>query len=299
MLLLLAGWLWTRSLASQAEELFPPIGELVEVGGLRLHYLDRGEGQPIVMLHGAFGGLHDWQAHLFPWVAQHHRAIAIDRPGHGYSEPPHGDASPIVQARLIHGLLEQLGVERPLLVGFSWGATTSLAYALEYPGEVAGLVLVNGAYYPWPGGTSPLFWIPSIPLLGEVLAHTVVMPIGSYLARWSIARAFHPDRPPPSFERHSPLPLALRPESYVHNAEQMNHLGDYLTRLSPRWSEVSVPVEIVYGTHDRIASPDIHSKALAEVLPNAEVIAVTRGSHQLPYTHPEIIREAVLSISEK
>ncbi len=292
-LLLGIGWIWTQALIRRAEAQFPPHGSFAEIDGVRLHFVERGEGRAVVMIHGAFGGLHDWEATILPSVAESYRAIAVDRPGHGYSERLGEAASPTAQARRIHGLLADLGLERPLLVGFSWGATTSLAYALEFPDEVAGLVLVNGAYYPWPGGTSPLFWIPGLPVVGPLLAHTVTMPIGQLLARYLIRRAFEPGQPTSGFLRHSPVALAMRPQSYIHNADDMRRLKQYLGELSPRWSEIQIPVQVLYGTGDQVASPEVHSLALAEVLSNAELRPVERGGHQVPYTHPQVVRRAI------
>src|ERR1043165_8484582 len=118
------------------------MGEFVEGEGLRLHYLSRGEGRPVLLLHGISGFAHDFVPVLEVLDEKKFRAFAFDRPGHGYSERPANDGAMSSQARLIRGALSSLGVRRPLVVGHSWGAALALSYALQYPGEVAALVLL-------------------------------------------------------------------------------------------------------------------------------------------------------------
>jgi len=110
--MLLAGlavcsWAMTR----QVEAQFPPLGRFVTVEGLRLHLLTAGQGRPVVLLHGANGAVQDFKASIFDRLAQQYRVVAIDRPGHGYSDrPAAGIVTPDIQARLIRGALKQLGV---------------------------------------------------------------------------------------------------------------------------------------------------------------------------------------------
>src|SRR5437763_4997500 len=76
-------------------------GEFVSVEGVRLHYLSRGEGRPVVMLHGNSGFAHDFASVLGAMDGREFRALAFDRPGHGFSERPSQDGAMSSQARLI------------------------------------------------------------------------------------------------------------------------------------------------------------------------------------------------------
>lgn len=78
-----------------------------------------------------------------PGLATHYRVLAFDRPGHGASSRSSArHVTPEEQARLIHAALQRLNVERPILAGFSWGGGLALIYALLYPGDTDGLVLL-------------------------------------------------------------------------------------------------------------------------------------------------------------
>jgi pimeloyl-ACP methyl ester carboxylesterase len=96
--------------------------------------------------------MEDMRLALGEKLATSHRVILIDRPGHGWSSRPEGDAyaSPARQATLVAEALKHLGVRHAILVGHSWGGAFVTAYALAYPDRTAGLVLLSAVTHPWP-----------------------------------------------------------------------------------------------------------------------------------------------------
>ncbi|HEX8062855.1 MAG TPA: alpha/beta fold hydrolase, partial [Allosphingosinicella sp.] len=136
--------------ARRAEEANPPLGSFVEVDGVRLHYLERGSGPLVVLLHGNGTMVEDWLASgLFGALAATHRVIAFDRPGFGHSERPRGTIwTPAAQARLIAGALAALGCGEATIVGHSFGTVVAAEIGLNHPGAAASLVLLGGYYYP-------------------------------------------------------------------------------------------------------------------------------------------------------
>jgi pimeloyl-ACP methyl ester carboxylesterase len=109
------------------------------------------EGDPLVLLHGNTTMSMDFL--LGPFIemaARKYRVIVFDRPGYGWSERPRGKMvyGPQTQARLIHEALAQVGVERPIVHGHSWGAMVAMAMGLDYPEHVRALVLESGYWYP-------------------------------------------------------------------------------------------------------------------------------------------------------
>src|ERR1700680_659835 len=129
-----------------------PVYDFISVDGMRLHYFERGTGTPVVLLHGNGSMIGDFlSTGITERIAAGHRVIAFDRPGFGYSERPRGRRwGPSEQARLLLRAFALLGIERPIVVGHSWGALVALALALEGSEKVAGLVLLSGYYYPIP-----------------------------------------------------------------------------------------------------------------------------------------------------
>jgi pimeloyl-ACP methyl ester carboxylesterase len=136
-----------RALA--AERRHPPEGRFITVDGVQLHYVERGSGRPVVLLHGMSSMLQDFTSSIVDELARSYRVIAFDRPGYGYSERPRRMYwTPRRQARLIHMAVTRLGVEKPIVVGHSCGALVALDYALLYPHQTAAIVLLGGYVFP-------------------------------------------------------------------------------------------------------------------------------------------------------
>ena len=120
-------------------------------GGVRLHYVERGQGRPVVFLHGNGMMVEDMviSGVLRAAAEKSYRGIAIDRPGFGHSDRPRGSAwTAAAQAALLPRAFERLGIERPIVVGHSLGTMVALALALNHPHQVSGLVLASGYYFP-------------------------------------------------------------------------------------------------------------------------------------------------------
>src|SRR3954465_251583 len=161
--------------ARRVERRNPPKGSFLEVDGVRLHYSDQGTGKPVVLVHGNAVTGDDYNTSgVAERLLKNHRVIIFDRPGFGHSQRPHGRMwTAMEQAELLHGALQQLGVERPVVVGHSWGAIVALSLAARHPADMAGLVLLSG-YYFWTLRPDVLLVIPgAIPVLGDILRYTV------------------------------------------------------------------------------------------------------------------------------
>src|SRR5947207_1358058 len=125
------------------ERAHPPQGRLIEVRGGRLHVIDIGlrdrAEPPVVLIHGASANLQSMRQPLGDLLAQHHRVLLFDRPGHGWSTRTRStDSTPAVQADMIDEALEKIGVERAILVGHSWGGPVLPAFVLPHPRRVPG-----------------------------------------------------------------------------------------------------------------------------------------------------------------
>ena len=286
----------TGTLASRAELDFPDTGKFVEVEGLRLRYVEKGSGQPVVFLHGVYGGLEDFTSTIFDDAARHCRAIAFDRPGHGYSDrPDHGMCGPAEQARILHKALAKLGVERPILVGFSWSGALVTSYTLQFQDDVAGLMTINGVLYEWDGITSPVTALAGLPILGRWMAHTIALPFGLFSRESSVANAFRPALVDPRF-RGSPIALALRPRDFLVNNQEMRALKPSLRIASPHYGEITVPYTIVAGTGDRVTHFDFHAVPMHRAVAGSRLVAIEGGGHQVMYSHSAQVLAALTGL---
>ena len=133
---------------ADARRLLPP-GQLVDVGGYRMHLNCQGEGDPAVILEALSGGTSSYWAWVQPELAKTTRVCAYDRAGRGWSEPrPAGSEDYAGQTvRELNSLLTNGGVPGPyILVGHSIGGIYARLYADRYPGKVVGLVLLDASH---------------------------------------------------------------------------------------------------------------------------------------------------------
>lgn len=145
-LFLLALPLWNLAVTHWQHSHNPVPGNLYSVNGRRMHIDCSGAGSPTLVIEtGAGASWLGWQG-VQPRLAPITRVCTYDRAGHGWSEPRSGprDAETIV--RELHALLDQAGVQRPLvLAGHSFGGLIAREYAREFPAEVAGAVLIDSS----------------------------------------------------------------------------------------------------------------------------------------------------------
>lgn len=145
--LAIAGTLYQTASAEADRKKFPAPGDLIDVGGFKMHIHCIGEGSPTVILETLSGGTSSYWGWVQPEVAKTTRVCVYDRAGRGWSEP---DPEPITLGRTVrnlHTLLSNARIEGPyVLVGHSIGGIYVRQFAADYPEEVAGMVLVDASH---------------------------------------------------------------------------------------------------------------------------------------------------------
>ncbi|MCH6555079.1 MAG: alpha/beta hydrolase [Chloroflexi bacterium] len=123
-----------------------PKNQFVDLRGLRFHYRDwGGSGQPLVLLHGLASNSLIWKL-VAPLLARRFRVLALDQRGHGPSDKPDDGYDFQSITGDLQAFIEALSLERPALVGHSWGANVALQFAAERPDAVSWLALVDGGF---------------------------------------------------------------------------------------------------------------------------------------------------------
>jgi len=285
---------WSAHLAREAERRFPPLGRFVETGGLRLHHAISGreDGVPVVLLHGANSAMQDWEHGVRTALERDFRVIAFDRPGHGYSEPMDEEPTPAAQARVMRAALRQLGIERPIVVGFSWSGAIATAWGLDAPDEVAAVVTLAGATHDWPGDIDAVYQLAAWPFVGWLFAHTIVPVYAHAFADSLSADVFWPQPLGGNLDK-LPIPLAVRPRAFLVNAAERRLLKPFLAIQKLRYPSFRPPLVVVHGMDDRIVGLSVHSRPLHGAVPHSRLMEIAAAGHALPYTHAATIAEAV------
>jgi len=279
--------LFTARTVRKVEILVPPAGRFVDVPGARLHVVERGQGPAILMVHGLAGQLGHYTYALVDLLAPQFRVVALDRPGSGYSERAPGSAATLsVQADVLIALLDQLGLQRPLVVGHSLGGALALALAQRHPERVAGLVLLAPLTQLIPG-VPPVFRALTIsrPWLQQLVARTLAVPLTIAGRVPAMKVIFGPDAMPGDYGVRGGGLLALRPSHFVAACADLTAIPQDLPGVMGRYASMKTPVRVLYGRGDRVLDPQVHGAGLVAQLPGARLTLID-GGHMLPVTTP-------------
>jgi pimeloyl-ACP methyl ester carboxylesterase len=284
------------ALATQAgvvlvQRAHPPQGRMVNVAGATLHVVELGprDGLPVVLLHGASSNLEAMRP-LAEQLAQTHRVLLVDRPGHGWStRAEFSDSTPQPQARMISEALAKVGVGPAIIVAHSWSGALALRIALDHPDRVAGLMMLAPVAYPWPGGVSQYNYVVTTPVIGSLLAHTVTLPLGLLLSNSGARSVFAPQVMPESFVRDSATRLLLRPREFVANAWDLVTLRAAMAEQAPRYGGITAPITIIAGDVDKTVSTHIHSQPLARTAKNTKLIVLNGVGHMIQYAATDLV----------
>lgn len=278
-------------------EAYPPEGRIIEVGGRRVHAVTRGEGPDLVLIHGASGSTRDMTFRLMAMLADRYRVTAFDRPGLGYTDTAPGlgglfdrrGESPREQATLLRAAARAAGIERPIVLGHSYGGAVALAWALGDPEGTAAVVDVSGVAMPWPGSLDLLYRINGSTFGGATLPPLLVAFAPRRAVRAALAAIFDPDPVPEGYAEHFGVGITLRRGSIRANARQINGLRPEIVEMSRHYASLPMPIEIVHGEADIIVPPTIHSFPLSRLAPGARLTMLPGIGHMPHHAAPEAV----------
>src|SRR5262245_9922618 len=289
-----------NSLKSGAD--FPDSAGLIDrylvIEKTKLHLIQGGTGQQtVVMLHGNAGDIQDFEYGLAELFSKSYRVIGFDRPGHGKSERPGGKAASVeYQAFMLHKTLQSLGVNNAILLGHSWGASLALCYALKYPAETAGLVLLAPAAFPGADPNPLLQAVVETPLIGGLTLMFGKTLMGDERRRHKLERAFYPQPVPENYLRMVTSTWLGRKRLRAYLEDEWS-LNASLRGMSKHYGELRMPVVIVTGDQDQIVSPKENAYRLKERIPQAQLVELKGAGHEIPLTRPESVYGALKLIS--
>jgi pimeloyl-ACP methyl ester carboxylesterase len=282
----------TQAGVAALERRYPFEGEWIAVEGATLHIVDSGPrdaaGPPIVMIHGASSNLEAMRQPLGAMLARDHRVILIDRPGHGWSRrASESDSTPQLQGRMIEQALQQIGVSRAIFVVHSWAGALGARLALDYPQRVAGLVMLAPVTHPWLGGVGRYNELVAMPVIGRLLAYTITLPLGYFLADPGARNVFLPQAMPENYVLDTATLLLLRPRTFLANARDLVTLKEAVRAQAGRYGEIRAPTVVITGDADNTVSPNIHARPFAKAVPGARLVVLPGVGHMVQNAAPE------------
>lgn len=266
---------WTRVRAVRSQLLDTPDG--------RVEYVTSGAGRPVLMSHGILGGHVESLGMVATYVGDHVHAIAPSRFGYFRSDLP-ADATPALQADAYATLLDHVGVDEAVIVGYSAGGTSAIEFALHYPERTSALILASSAL---PSSTADPSALSDPPRFLRPLMSTATR---TDLPLWLLARLMPStlhglmgiprDYPPTATEAAtidavvaSIFPVHLRREGFVFDT----FVGNPYVR-NTRLEHLTVPTLLVHAADDSLA-PYANAEAAAERILDVELVTIPRGGH--------------------
>jgi pimeloyl-ACP methyl ester carboxylesterase len=295
------GWMSTRRIAAEAERLVPPLGKFIDINGSRIHYYEAGEGRPILMIHGLGGHYHQFRKPVMEALGPSYRMIAIDREGSGHSTRAEGRTGRLPeQAALVRAFIEALKLDKPLLVGHSLGGTVALQTAVDYPDQVAGLVLLSPLTQMM-DALKPEFrrlYLPS-PLLRRFLSNTFAVPLAARNADAVLRFVFSPNKPPEDFATEGGGLLSLRPDHFYATSTDLVAIPLDLAQLQARYGELRMPVGIIYGTGDQVLDYRMHGERMLSQVRDVELELLEDVGHMPQYAEQQRVLAFIRRIATR
>jgi pimeloyl-ACP methyl ester carboxylesterase len=252
----------------------------VPVGDVRIAYTTAGEGPPLVLLHGGWSDSRAWRWQL-EGLAGDFAVAAWDAPGCGRSSDPPAGWRMADYADCLAGWLEALAVERPHVLGLSWGGALALELYRRHPHVPASLVLA-GAYAGWAGSLPPEEVAERLGRVRRELERPPAEWVGGYLPSLLTDAA-----PAGLGEEVETMMLDLHPDGTRTMLEAMAEadLRDVLPRIA-------VPTLLLYGELDR-RSPLPVAEELHAAVPSSRLVVLEGAGHLANAERPEEFNEAV------
>jgi pimeloyl-ACP methyl ester carboxylesterase len=288
---------FSRYVAHRVEQALPAQGRFIDIGADRIHYVEYGNGPPIVFVHGLSGQLRNFAYLHMKELAQSHRVILIDRPGSGHStRGACSSASISAQARTVAMFIDAMGLNKPLLVGHSLGGAIALAVGLNHQQSVGRLALIA----PLTHMADPVAAFRGLmirsSLLRRIVSVTLAAPFAIKGSRAILDIVFGPDDVPKDFPTKGGGLLGLRPRTFYAASSDMMAIPDELPAMESRYATLRLPVDVLYGREDRILDWRHHGEALKRKLDHT-TLRLVDGGHMLPVTAPVVTMEWLQAIA--
>jgi pimeloyl-ACP methyl ester carboxylesterase len=289
--------------ATAAERAFPPMGQFIDVNGRQVHAVVAGSGPDVVLIHGAGGNTREFTFAFMDRLTDRYRVIVFDRPGLGYTDRVSEEfegafntaaESPAQQAAILQAAAAQLGAGTPIVVGHSYGGSVALAWALNHPDNVAGVVNLAGPSHPWPGDLGAYYKVNGSAVGGALMAPMIAAFATQTQIEGAIEAIFTPQPVPDGYTDYIGAILTIRPASFRANARQVNSLRPHIVQMATRYaSEFSVPLEILHGDLDTTVPLDIHSIPLKAAVPHANLTVLEGVGHMPHHAVPDLVEVAI------
>ncbi len=267
----------------------------LDLHGERVAYLDEGEGEVILLLHGIAGSSNTWRPLVGP-LSRHFRVLAPDLLGHGDSTKPRTDYSLGAFSVLLRDFLDELGIARATLVGHSLGGGIAMQFIYQHPDYGQRLVLIgSGGLGPDVGLTLRLASLPGAELVLPFIAPRKMVAAGDRFWSWLRKAGVESPRGEEMWRHYSSLSDGPTRQAFLRTLRAVvDHRGQAVSALNRLTARTDFPVLVIWGERDAMIPVD-HAHAAQRVRPDVRVEVLADVGH---FPHAERPAEVAGLITE-
>jgi 2-hydroxy-6-oxonona-2,4-dienedioate hydrolase len=265
----------------------------VQVRGNTIFYVAKGEGDPLLLIHGYGAGMWVWEKQI-EVLSRSYKVYALDLLGHGFSDRPKISYTAETYIHCVRGFMEGLGIDKATLVGNSMGGGVAWATAIAHPDRVKRLILIdcvppdvldqvrNASF-------RTLAAVRNIPLLPQL----VIASRNRNSIRWVLSECVYDNSlVTEEILDHQYQISRIRGSTWVLYSTLMNARG--ALRFKEQLSHIPCPTLIVWGEKDLIFPPAV-GEGLHKIIPGSRFLLIPRSGHIPMWESSEAVNRAVLS----
>ena len=283
---------------------FPYESRFVNINGANLHYVEFGEGDPVLFLHGIPLSAYSWRK-IIPVVSQSSRAIALDFMGFGKSDKPDINYSFSEQLAYLEAFIESLELNNLTLVMTDIGGIIGLRYAMDHPQKIKGLVFMETPLAPaenfhQTGGMMQrmMFWMAGKPKFGYnmIVKKNMFLKMMPMLMKHKLTAEEKAVYHAPFTTEASRKALYTPPRSFPKKGKnpEANDMADFINSYSEKLQQSELPKLLLYARPGMLVNKKV-LKWSEEHLPNLTTTYVGKGKHLMEEDQPQAIGEGIIN----
>jgi len=251
----------------------------LDLHGERVAYLDKGQGEVILLLHGMAGSSQTWRSVMGP-LSRKYRVVAPDLLGHGNSAKPRSDYSLGAFAVFLRDLLDELGVAQATIVGHSLGGGVAMQFVYQHPDYCQRLILIgSGGLGPDVGWILRLLSAPGAELILPIIAPPPVLSVGEQVRSWFTKRGIGSPRGAEMWSAYSSLADAETRQAFLRTLRSVvDYRGQAVSALNRLHVRDDMPTMAIWGDSDAVIPVD-HAYAVQETRPDVRLEVLPGVGH--------------------
>ena len=256
-----------------------PDVKFLDLHGDRVAFLDEGQGEVVLLLHGMAGSSATWRSVIGP-LSRKYRVIAPDLIGHGQSAKPRSDYSLGAFAVFLRDLLDELGVTSATIVGHSLGGGVAMQFTYQHPDYCQRLILISsGGLGQEVGWALRLLSAPGAELILPIIAPSPVLAGGEKVRSWLARFGIQTPRGDEIWSAYSSFADKETRHSFLRTLRSVvDYRGQSVSALNRLGVKADTPTMAIWGDQDAII-PVEHAFAAHEARPGTRLEVLTGVGH--------------------